>query len=664
MPHPSADAAVLLASAPSPQHSACTAATDEHFRTLADSAPVILWVTEANGYCSFLSAGWYALTGQKLEQSLGLGWTEAVHPDDRAEACTAFLQAQSSQSGYGLEHRLMRADGSWIWVIDAGQPRYSPTGVYLGHVGSVTDIHARRVAEDALRRSEARYRKLLGSIDQGFCVIEMIFDANARATDYRFIEVNDMFRRQTGLANAVGRTALELMPSVGKHWFEFYGQVAMTQRSNRFTQGSEALGRWFDVYATPIGDPEERQVALFFNDISERKQAEMASVQTSQRKDEFLATLAHELRNPLAPIRSTLEAMRRKGCTAPGLERERSMIERHINHLTRLTDDLLDVGRITSDKLELRMQSVVLADVLHNAAESLRAETGSDNDTLQVQLPSEPVYLHGDPVRLTQIIINLLNNAAKYSPPGSKISLAATLDARDVVIQVTDQGKGISAANLPRVFDMFFQAERGLERSRGGLGIGLSLVRRLTEMHGGKVTVASAGEGLGSTFTVRLPVSCAPPVMTMACGASPADSIRTSQPGQRAVQHVLVVDDNRDAADTLAEVLEMMGFRTDTAYDGLEGCEKAERLRPDAVVLDIGMPRLDGYQACRQLRSEAWGHDMLVLAVSGWGQKEDFERSQEAGFDAHLVKPVMPSDLIEKLEELSAARALRAPNAA
>ena len=658
MPHQPADAAALVASAHTPHQPACTAAADDDFRSLANSAPIILWVTEANGYCSFLSAGWHALTGQKLEQSLGLGWTEAVHPDDRAEACTAFLQAQSSRSGYGLEHRLLRADGSWIWVIDAGQPRYSPTGYYLGHVGSVTDIHARRLAEDALRRSEARYRKLLGSIDQGFCVIQMLFDANARATDYRFIEVNDMFKRQTGLADAVGRTALELMPSVGKHWFEFYGQVALTQRSNRFTQGSEALGRWFDVYATPIGDPEERQVALFFNDISERKRAEIALLQNGKRKDEFLATLAHELRNPLAPIRSTLEAMRRKASAAPALDRERGMIERHFNHLTRLTDDLLDVGRITSDKLELRMQRVSLAEVLQDAAESIRAETDSGNCVLQMQLPQEPVYLQGDPVRLTQIVMNLLKNAVKYSPPGSRISLAATLEAPEVVIQVSDQGKGISTANLPRVFEMFFQAERGLERSRGGLGIGLSLVQRLTEMHGGRVEVASAGEGMGSTFTVRLPVSC--PLVLAAHGSTPVDSIQTNQPRQGVVQHVLVVDDNRDAANTLAEVLEMMGFRTDTAYDGLEGCEKAERLRPDVVVFDIGMPRLDGYQACRQLRSQAWGRDMLVLAVSGWGQKEDLKRSLDAGFDAHLVKPVMLGDLIEKIEELSAARARRA----
>ena len=658
MPHQPADAAAVAASAHIRHQPACTVAADDHFRTLADNAPTILWVTEANGYCSFLSAGWYALTGQTHEQSLGLGWTEAVHPDDRAEACTAFLQAQSSRAGFGLEHRLMRADGSWIWVMDAGQPRYSPTGQYLGHVGSVTDIHARRLAEDALRRSEARYRKLLGSIDQGFCVIQMLFDANARATDYRFIEVNDMFKRQTGLTDAVGRTALELMPSVGKHWFEFYGQVALTQRSNRFTQGSETLGRWFDVYATPIGDAEEQQVALFLNDISERKRAELALLQTGQRKDEFLATLAHELRNPLAPIRNTLEAMRRKGCTAPELDRERGMIERHINHLTRLTDDLLDVGRITSDKLELRMQRVSLAEILHNAAESIRAETDSGKYLLQVQFPKEPVHLLGDPVRLTQIVMNLLDNAAKYSPGGSRICLTATLEVKEVVIKVSDQGQGISAANLPRVFDMFFQAERGLERSRGGLGIGLSLVRRLTEMHGGSVAVASAGEGMGSTFTVRLPVSC-PPVAA-ACGLEPVDATPTSQLRQSAVQHILVVDDNRDAADTLAEVLEMMDFRTDTAYDGQEGCEKAERLRPDVVVFDIGMPRLDGYQACRQLRSHAWGKDMLVLAVSGWGQQEDLKRSQDAGFDAHLVKPVMPSDLISKIDELHAARARRA----
>ena len=203
MPHQPADAAALVVSAHTPHQPACTAAADDHFRSLANSASTILWVPEASGYCSFLSASWHALTGQKFEQSLGLGWTEAVHPDDRAEACTAFLQAQSSRSSYGLEHRLLRADCSWIWVIDAGQPRYSPTGHYLGRVGSVTDNHARRLAEDALRRSEARYRKLLGCIDQGFCVIQMLFDANASATDYRLYRG----QRHVQTPNRAGRRA-------------------------------------------------------------------------------------------------------------------------------------------------------------------------------------------------------------------------------------------------------------------------------------------------------------------------------------------------------------------------------------------------------------------------------------------------------------------------
>ena len=634
-----------------PTPTLCTAIADDHFRTLADSAPAILWVTEANGYCSFLSAGWYAFTGQLLEESLGLGWTNAVHPDDRAAARAAFLQAQSSQSRYGIEHRLLRADGSWIWVIDTGQPRHSPSGEYLGHVGSVTDIHARRLAEDALRRSEARYRKLLGSIEQGFCVVQMIFGPDGSAMDYRFVEVNEVFERQTGLTGTVGRTALELVPTLEKHWFEFYGQVALTQRSNRFTQGSEAMGRWFDVHATPIGDAAEHQVALFLNDISVRKQAELALMKANQRKDEFLATLAHELRNPLAPIRSTLEAMRLKGSPEPELNRDRDMIERQINHLTRLIDDLLDVSRITSDKLELRVQSVSVAEVVQSAIETSRTELDAGRHRLDVKLPGEPVYLQGDPVRLAQIVMNLLNNAAKYSASGSHVRLAAQLEAGEVAITVSDQGQGISANNLPRVFDMFFQAERGLERARGGLGIGLSLVQRLTEMHGGKVEVASAGENQGSTFTITLPASATPPFADEA--TKPHDAAPATPPS---VQHILVVDDNRDAADTFAEVLAMMGYRTDTAYDGLEGFEKARLLLPDVVVFDIGMPRLNGYQACQRLRSEAWGKDMLVLAVSGWGQKEDVQRSQDAGFDAHMVKPVVPGELIEKIEELCAER--------
>ena len=625
---------------------------DPQFCAIADSAPAILWITEANGYCSFLSAGWYELTGQGLDESLGLGWTAAVHPDDRLATRVAFLKAQASQCRYDIEHRLRQADGSWIWVIDTGQPRHSPSGQYLGHVGSVTNVHARRIAEDALRRSEDRYSKLLASIEQGFCVIQMIFGLDGRAVDYRFLEVNQVFERQTGLTDTVGRTALDMAATLDSHWLEFYGEVALTQRSNRFTQGAELLGRWFDVHATPIGEPSAYQVALFFSDISERKRAEMALIQADHRKDEFLATLAHELRNPLAPIRSTLEAMRLKGCAAPELERDRHMIERQINHLTRLVDDLLDVGRITTNKLELQMQSLSVAGLIKNVVEAILVEIEAGRHTLNLELPDAAVHLQGDPVRLTQMVLNLLNNAIKYSPQGSRIGLSAQFVAGELLIRVTDQGQGISAENLPRVFDMFFQAERGLERARGGLGIGLSLVKRLTEMHGGSVGAASDGENLGSTFTVRLP-GCSNIEPAISNPALPEQRSGT----QTSRQHILVVDDNRDAADTFAEVLQMMGYRTDTAYDGLEGFEKAGLLLPDVVVFDIGMPRLNGYEACQRLRSEPWGKQMLVLAVSGWGQKEDLKRSCAAGFDAHFVKPVMPGDLTQKIEELRAAQA-------
>lgn len=366
--------------------------------------------------------------------------------------------------------------------------------------------------------------------------------------------------------------------------------------------------------------------------------------EADQRKDEFLATLAHELRNPLAPVHNAVQVLRLKGADQPELRWSRDVIERQVDHLTRLIDDLLDISRITRNKLELRKQRVELAEVINGAVEASRPLIEEHGHELTVDLPAAPVYLSGDVVRLAQVFLNLLNNAAKYTDRGGHIRLSAHCSGGEVIVSVKDTGVGIRSESLPRVFQMFYQVDHSLEKAGGGLGIGLSLVRRLVELHGGKVDARSEGAGKGSEFIVRLPVLDEQQARGRSAEKN-GNGISTEAPGRR----ILVVDDNQDSADSLTLFLRLAGNEVDTAYDGEEAVEAAERLRPDVVLLDIGMPRLNGYDACRRIRSETWGRDMTLIALTGWGQEEDRRRTLESGFDAHLVKPVDTARLMTLL---------------
>ncbi len=372
--------------------------------------------------------------------------------------------------------------------------------------------------------------------------------------------------------------------------------------------------------------------------------------EADHRKNEFLATLAHELRNPLAPVRNAVMVLRLKGPADPELQWSRDVIDRQVAHLTRLIDDLMDISRITRNKLELRTQRIELAEVITGAVESSRPSIDQYGHELTVTLPPHPIYLEGDLVRLTQVFLNLLNNAAKYTKRGGRIWLTAERRGGEVVVRVKDNGVGIPAEKLPHLFEMFFQVDRTLERSQGGLGIGLSLVHRVVELHGGQVEARSEGPGKGSEFSVTLPIHVEEPEQQTSREAGGNGKVRA------AARRILVVDDNRDAADSLAMLLRLTGNEVHTAYDGVEGVEAAERIRPDVVLLDIGMPKLDGYDACRRIRGEAWGKDLMLIALTGWGQDDDRRRTVDAGFNAHMVKPVDAADLTALLASGSQAK--------
>jgi signal transduction histidine kinase len=363
-----------------------------------------------------------------------------------------------------------------------------------------------------------------------------------------------------------------------------------------------------------------------------------------RKKDDFLAVLAHELRNPLAPIRNAVEYLRLKGPADPDLQGVRDIVERQVRQLTRLVDDLLDVGRITRGKVVLRRERANLGVVLANAVESCRPLIEAGGHDLTVVVPPEPLFVDADVARLAQVFGNLLTNAAKYTDRGGRIRVAAGRQGDDAVVSVADTGIGIAAGHLPGVFDMFSQVAPAQERSQGGLGIGLALVRSRGELHGGRV----GGPGRGSEFTVRLPLLVGPAGRAGSAGPAGAGGPR---PGCR----VLVADDNEDAAQSLAMMLSVLGHEVRTAADGVAAVELGARFRPDVALLDIEMPRLNGYEAARQIRRQPWGERVTLVAFTGWGQDEDKRRAVAAGFDHHFTKPVDPAVLQKLLAGASRA---------
>lgn len=391
----------------------------------------------------------------------------------------------------------------------------------------------------------------------------------------------------------------------------------------------------------------ERTAQLEEANAELRRRAEQLA-EMDRRKDEFLATLAHELRNPLAPIRNSLHVLRMSGGSGLASERVLEMMERQVGHMVRLVDDLLEVSRITRGKIDLRKQRVELSAVLRSAIEISQPLIESAHHQLAVTLPSEPVILEADSVRLSQVIANLLNNAAKYTEEGGQIWLTARRETGEAVISVRDTGLGIPADMLPRIFDMFAQVDRTVKRSQGGLGIGLTLARALMEMHGGSIEARSDGPGRGSEFIVRLPV-----VQDLSFGSQG----RVSGQGQHSAvlpqRRVLVVDDNRDAADSLLMLLNFMGTDAYAVYDGTAALEALRIYRPAVVFLDIGMPGMDGHEVARRVRQAPEYRDVTLIAMTGWGQEEDRRRSKESGFDHHLVKPVNADALEAVLASVS-----------
>lgn len=381
-------------------------------------------------------------------------------------------------------------------------------------------------------------------------------------------------------------------------------------------------------------------------DLTSRKRAENALRAADRRKDEFLATLSHEMRSPLAPIRHAVEVLKRAGTDTVLAEQARAIMERQLLQLVRITDDLLDVSRITQDKLQLRRERIDLQTVIQGAVEATRPLIDAERHQLQVDLPAQPAWLDGDGTRLTQAFANLLSNAAKYTPPGGHITVSGDVTPSDVTVTVTDSGIGIPASTLPYIFDMFMQFEGSRDRAQGGLGLGLTLVKRLVELHGGHVAARSDGEGKGCTFIVQLPRA--------ADGvAPPPRQDRVTVPRRC---RVLIAEDNADAAEMLRMMLTLMGQDVRVAGDGIQAVAAAEEFKPHIAFLDIGMPRMDGYEAARRIRA-VLGTGVALVALTGWGQEEDKDHARQAGFDYHFTKPADPDALEALIASCGATRA-------
>ena len=520
------------------------------------------------------------------------------------------------------------------------------------------DISERVRTHNRIRDSEESYRNLFNSIDEGYCVIEIILDQYKKPVDYLFLEVNPAFENHTGLHHAAGKRIREFFPKFEASWMEQYELVALKGESIRFVNYSKELLRWFDVYAFRIGQPGNWKVAIIFTNITERTKAEQAlraSAQTmidlDRRKDEFLAMLCHELRNPLAPISNAVNLLRLQQTDDLVQQKAINIIDRQVRQLTHLVDELLEISRINTGRVQLKREPIAVSDIIERAVETLHPLINQRRHELTVAVPSQPIWLNADPSRLEQVLVNLLTNAAKYTDEGGYIQLSVELDGAEVVMRVRDSGIGITSELLPHIFDLFTQGERSLDRAQGGLGIGLSLVQKLVELHGGTVEAGSV-LNQGSEFVVRLPVlvnftpkptSTPAPVLPFAeTSPQPVDGCR-----------VLVVDDNVDLAGSMAMLLEMSGHEVRVFHDGPSALEAALADPPDVVLLDIGLPGFDGFEVARRIRQEATLKNVVLVAMTGYARETERQRSQEAGFDHHLVKPADFDEVLKILATVS-----------
>jgi PAS domain S-box-containing protein len=611
-------------------------ASEARFRVMADGTPLIMWVTDATGRIEFVNRAYCDFFGTTREAVRASGWQPLVHPDDAPAYAGAFERASAERRPFRAEARVRRGDGAWRWIESSGVPRLSPAGEFLGYAGSSPDITERKEAEESLRLSESLFR----TVSDANLIGVAFADASGRVT-----HVNDEMLRMAGYTRAdfeAGR--IDLARSVAPEFADSVRRTAEELSRAGVSIGYERAFLRPDGRRTPyVGAAAivDRRTGMHVSvalDLTAQKKAEAELREADRKKTEFLGVLSHELRNPLAPIRNGVYLLAR---AQPGSERAvraRHVIERQTAHLARLVDDLLDVTRIERGKIELRRARLDASEVVRQTCEDHRDLFEAREIALDLRL-SRPAWIDADPTRLAQMVGNLLQNAAKFSRRGQAVRVSVSTTGAAAEIRVRDEGLGIAPDLLQGLFEPFVQADGGLSRAQGGLGLGLALVKGLAELHGGAVRARSEGLGKGSEFVIELPLARGQ--------AAPAQEARAGRPG--GPLRVLVIDDNLDGAQTLADLLELEGHRTEIATDGRSGVAKARELRPDVILCDIGLPDMDGFEVARALRDEGALRSVRLVALSGYAQPEDRQRALEAGFDAHVAKPPDPEALLRAL---------------
>jgi two-component system CheB/CheR fusion protein len=652
-------------------------ASDERFRTIAESLPQLVYELDVNGNPLYFNRRWREYTGQVPGELQNR--TELVHPDDRQRVGAAWLQASSTGAPFEAEYRFRRHDGEYRWFLSRAFAVLGPSGQITQWFGTVTDIHELRAAQEALREMKEQLEIRVQERTSELTVAMSALDAERR----RFHDVLNLLPAYIILLTEDYRVPLanryfedRFGASRGKRCFEYlFKRTTPCEDCQTFKVfDTEAAHHWewtgpdgrdYDIYDFPFTDVDGSRLVMEMGiDITERKRAEAALrdlnetleqrvtertaelqrvneqlEQADRRKNDFLATLSHELRNPLAPISNSLYVLDRAVPGGEQAKKAKEVVDRQVSHLSRLVNDLLDVTRVSRNKIQLQRERADLCEVVRRSIDDQRSLFERNEVALQVDLPSEPMFAEIDVTRITQVVGNLLQNSAKFTCAGGLTRVSLERGSSTAVLRVTDTGIGMAPATLSNLFQPFMQADRTLHRSSGGLGLGLALVKALVNLHGGDISAHSRGLDQGAEFIVRLPIH---PDLVVAERPSAAEI--SDQP-----RRILVIEDNVDAAESLRDVLELTGHTVAVAYQGPEGIARARQFRPDVVFCDIGLPGIDGYDVARAIRADTLLSNTFLVALSGYALPEDLERAAAAGFDRHLAKP--PS--MEEVQELA-----------
>jgi PAS domain S-box-containing protein len=616
---------------------------EERFHVLVDAIAQAVWETDALGEVFTES--------QTGNVHTFIECVNAIHPEDREYIKNKWREAVVKGQNFYEEYRLKSPNGEWRWTKVIASPIFNSDKKITKWVGMNMDIMQRKEMEEILRKSEEKYRALFNSMEEEFAIMDLQFDQYGRPIDAVILEANPSYERQNGVKNVIGKPASSLFPGHGDDWLDEYGLVAMTGKPKRFVKKAESLNKWHSMLAYKVGGYDSKTVAILGHDITEQKRAEAKSAFTleklmqseknaqklvkqlrdaDQNKNDYLNVLSHELRNPMAAISAGFQLLNLSE-DKDQIAKAKDIIKRQMDHLSCLVDDLLDLTRFSNNKIIIKKERVELKQLTKFVMEDLNTLFANKGVLLVKDFDAKALYIDGDPVRLTQIIGNLLHNAIKFTDKNGKALVSIYEENNQAVICVKDTGIGIKSKTLPALFKPFVQADQNLARSTGGLGLGLSIVKSIAELHGGSVNAYSAGLGKGSSFYIYLPL-----LQT----EGKKQTIKHSNSEIARSLRILIIEDNSQFAELLLTMLQLTGHNSSAVFNGAEGIERAKEFSPDVILCDIGLPEMDGFEVARRIRREESIKNVFMIALTGYAGQNDIERAVKAGFNMHLAKPI------------------------